>query len=150
MLAQIRGLGSSASQSSLAPSEIARRSDTRSEHFKHDFRCAACSPLASLSSMSGRISWNSEQVMNPLSPIPFHCPPLRLDGLFGSARFQEFAQLHTCFMQLRLAVADRTTHHLGNLIMLEAFYIVQYENTPVARGKAIDSIFQLQPIDRAR
>src|SRR4029077_4466042 len=42
----------------------------------------------------------------------------RLSGLFGSARFEEVAQLHPRLVQLRLAVSNRTTHHRGNLVVL--------------------------------
>src|SRR5690349_19402689 len=47
-----------------------------------------------------------------LSPIY-----LSAGGLFGSAEFQQVAQLHTRLVQLRLAVTNRTTHHFRNFVM---------------------------------
>src|SRR5437868_12034735 len=73
--------------------------------------------------------------------------PSRLDGLFGSARAKKLAQLHACFVQLRLAVADGTTNDLGNLIMLVTLHIVEYKYAAIARGQPVNSILQLQAVD---
>jgi hypothetical protein len=77
--------------------------------------------------------------MDPLSPIPLPAPS-RLNGLFGSARPKELAQLHACFVQLRLAVADRTTYQFGNLVVFVSFYIVEDEDGAVTRRKFADCI----------
>src|SRR5277367_6844607 len=53
-------------------------------------------------------------------------------------------------MELRFAVTDRATHHLGNLVVFEAFHIMQYKNRSVTRRQAIDGALQLQTIDRPR
>ena len=50
-------------------------------------------------------------------------------------------------MQLRLAVADGAFQHVGDLVVLVAFDIVQNEDEPVTWGKIGDGAFQRDPID---
>src|SRR5208337_4787570 len=87
-----------------------------------------------------------------LSPMPSatsHCVvkltglPSVPCGLFGSADPKEIAQFHSRFMKLRLAVADRATHHLGDLIMFITFNIVQHKNDSITRRKAFNGAFQI-------
>src|SRR5581483_10398599 len=147
-----RGLGSTIGTSSFAHSAMYFRSATRSEHVLQVRRCSSCSAFPPVSMMYGRTFWNSAHVINPLSPIPF--PSFRSSslpaGLFGSGHFEKVAQLHACFVQLRLAVADGTSHHLGNLVVFVAFNVVQHKNDAVARRQALDGAFQVHAVNRTR
>src|SRR5215813_4157100 len=112
--------------------------------------------------MYGRTSWNCWQFMSS-HPLPTHGsaalpvwataittaaqPALAADGLFGSAEFQQVAQLHARLVQLRLAVADGATHHFGNLVVLVSFYIVQYENDAVTRWQALNGPLKVHAIN---
>src|SRR5450759_1350001 len=69
------------------------------------------------------------------------CSPLRL------AQLQKVTQLHSCFVQLRLAIADGAAHHLRNLVVLVAFDIVQHEDNAVSRWQTLDRALQIDPID---
>src|SRR5215471_6964911 len=144
MATHTRAGGSTSLGSKCACSAIAFRSDASSAHdgqvARWAWHCASRSP----SIRSGSRSWNSTQFINPLSPISslFSSP---LCGLFGSAGLEEFSQFQTRFVELRLAVADGTAHHSGNLIMLVTLNVVQYKDGAVPRGQPLDREFQLHP-----
>src|SRR6202020_569670 len=61
----------------------------------------------------------------------------RLPGLFGSIHPEQVAQFHARFVQLRLAVTDRTTHHASDFIMLVSFHVVKDKNRSVAGREVI-------------
>ena len=50
-------------------------------------------------------------------------------------------------MELRLAVSNRTAHHLGNFIMLKSFHIVEHKNRSIAGRQAVNRPLQLQAIN---
>ena len=58
---------------------------------------------------------------------------------------QQVTQLHARLVQLRLAVTDGAFQHVGDLVVLVAFDIVQDEDKPVTRGKIGDRAFQRDP-----
>src|ERR1700681_4617999 len=90
---------------------------------------------------SGRTRCTSEHVIaNSLPNTAITLPRL---GLFGSHELQIIPQLQSCLVELRLAVADRTSHDLGNFVMLEAFNVVQYKNPSVARPQPVNRPLQL-------
>src|SRR6266852_3047593 len=93
-----RGLGSSDACNSRASREMAFRSDTRPEQAGQELRCSSCSALRPPSIISARTRSNSAHFILPLSPIPLFLCSSRLSGLFGSARFEELAQLHPCLV----------------------------------------------------
>src|SRR3954468_16822465 len=51
------------------------------------------------------------------------------------AQPQQVAQFHAGLMQLRLAVADGTAHHLGDLVVLVPFDVVQHEDDAIPGGR---------------
>ena len=86
-----------------------------------------------------------------ISPkVPSSDRSLRLCGLFGSARLERLAQFHARLVQLRFAVADGTSHHGSNLVVLVSFYIVQHKNPSISRRQRVHRPLQPQPVDRAR
>src|SRR5215469_6505452 len=131
------GLGSAESASVLACTEMSFRSASRLVQAGQEFKCACRSWVWPPSRNSGRMRSNSRQFIQTLSP---NFAPQRkifrvgvadtapgsssFSGLYGSIRAKELTQFQTGFMQLRLAVSDRTTHHLGNFVMLKTFDVV--------------------------
>src|ERR1035438_2777087 len=73
---------------------------------------------------------------NTLSPIRYF--RLTSLGLFGSHELQKIPQLQASFVELRLTVANRAAHHLGNFVMLEPFDIVQHKNRSITRRQAVN------------
>src|SRR5208337_33599 len=69
------------------------------------------------------------------------CCPLCL------AKSKKLTQFHARFVQLRLAVADGAAHHLGNLIVLVAFYIVQHKYDTVPWRQTLDGALQVHAIE---
>src|ERR1700694_791871 len=95
---------------------------------------------------SGSARSSSEHVIaNSLpSNASYFLPSL---GLFGSHEFQIIPQLQSCLMELRLTVAYRTSHDLGDFVMLEAFHIMQHKNRSIPRRQPVNRPLQLQPIN---
>src|SRR5882672_4466126 len=156
------GLGSCISASSGAPCAIRRRSSTRLEHFAQPCVCVFWSALqAPPSTTSGSSSSNCSQFnitptlisRRPVVRVQFRSQMLRsgipLFGLSGSLVLEDVSQLHSGLVQLRLAVADRTTHHVRNLVVLKAFYIVQNKNRSIARRQILHRPIQLDAVNRA-
>src|SRR5271157_5206434 len=118
---QTRGLGSCIGSSNLPASAIYRRSCTRSEHTGQERRWASSSAFPPISMMLGRSLWNSAQfIATTLSPhtLARVLPASVSGGLFGSVHSEQVSQFHSGLVQLRLAVADRATHHLRDLVVL--------------------------------
>src|ERR1700727_1227259 len=99
------------------------RSRTRAAQFSQPSRCSSWLTLTPDSNI-------------PRSSLISHlacrecCSCNRL--LFPLSGAEKIAKLHTRFVQLRFAVADRAAKHVGNLIVFIAFHVMQHENESVA------------------
>src|SRR5271156_6851194 len=71
--------------------------------------------------------------------------PLPSLGLFGSHELQIIPQLQSRLVELRLAVANRASHNLGNFVMLESLNIMQYKNRSIPWRQPVNRPLQLQP-----
>jgi hypothetical protein len=60
---------------------------------------------------------------------------------------EEFAELEAGLVELGLAVSCRAFEHGGNLIMLETFDIVKYEDHAVTRRQQSDGAFERDAVD---
>ena len=70
------------------------------------------------------------------------------DGeLFGVA--QQFAELETGLVELGFAVAGGALEHAGDLVMFEAFDVVEDEDHAIARGERGDGALEGDAVDRA-
>ena len=140
--AQTRGLGSSSAHRSLAPDEMARKSETSSEQSEQAFRWDG------MLTQSLTVDHLWQDVLKFRTrhgsslPDTFTAGFLTAYGLFGSARFEEFAQLHPCFVQLRFTVSDRTTYHVGDFIVFVALNVVEHKNRAISRWQPVHRILQ--------
>jgi hypothetical protein len=66
----------------------------------------------------------------PLLPLT----PIR--SLLGLTLLKQVAQFHARLMQLRFTIADRTSHHLGNFVMLVTLNIMQDKDDTVSGWQA--------------
>src|ERR1700733_2866608 len=162
---QTLGLGSLASSKDGADEIISSNSLTSDEQAGQLCKCRCCSALLRLSA-SDKLSCNSTHVIplspshlpkharsgvapalaplpqfnQSLKPLRSASPeplfPSRLSGLFGSIHLEQVAQLHSCLVQLGLAVADRTSNNLGDLIMLVSLHVVKHKDRAIPGWKA--------------
>src|SRR5580692_10572601 len=65
-------------------------------------------------------------------------------------RKQQIPHLELCSVELRLGGADRALQHLGNLMMLIPFDLMQGKDCPATCGKLLDRRTQSYTIDDAR
>ena len=63
--------------------------------------------------------------------------------------FKGAAQDPARFVQLGLGVATGTFEHAGNFAMIETVYVVEEEDTAIARSHGVDGAFDGQTIDDA-
>src|SRR6202140_5615208 len=64
-------------------------------------------------------------------------------------RKQKVAHLHLRFMELRFRVAYRAFQHLGNLVMLITFHLMQRENLAASFRKLLHGTAQRNTVDGA-
>ena len=82
---------------------------------------------------------------------PPACGPVsRVDARLSLGLAKEFAELEAGLVELGLAVAGGAFEHGGDLIVLEAFDVVEDEDHAVAGGKQGDGAFERDAVDRTR
>src|ERR1700677_1547368 len=123
------------------------------------------------SSTSAKLCCGSTQFIQPspesaailtvtavLTPLPRYVPRVlqfqlcilprsRFPGLFGSIHLEQVAQFHARLVQLRLAVADRTSRDFRDFIMLVSFDVVKHKYHPVAGRETFHGPLQLHSVD---
>ena len=69
--------------------------------------------------------------------------PLATAALFLLAVHEQFTQAHARLVKLGLAVPDRATHQVGDLIMFVPFYVVQNEYDSIPGRQVFDGLMPL-------